>query len=147
MVNDYYRIMALDFGDVRIGIALSDLTKTIANAAENYNRQTIEKDIKHISSLANNNKVKIIVFGLPLNMDGTKGQRVEKTLKFANILADALPNITVEFLDERLTSIQAEKMLISADISRNKRKKVLDKISASIILQNYLDKQKGDNII
>ena len=78
--------MALDYGDVRIGVALSDVTRFLASGYENYTRVDIEKDCKHIAEIASNNNVKIIVIGLPLNMDGTSGVRVEKTKEFAEEL-------------------------------------------------------------
>lgn len=137
MENDLYRIMALDYGDVRIGIALSDLQRIIATGKENYTRVSLEKDIKHILSIANENNVREIVVGLPINMDGTKGERVEKTYKFVDELKK-FTDIKFTFLDERLTSVQAEKLLISSNVRREKRKQVIDKLSATIILQDYL---------
>ena len=138
MENTYYRVMALDYGDVRIGIALSDVTRFLASGLENYTRVSLEADCQHIADLVKNNNVKIIVLGLPLNMDGSKGDRVEKTYQFAEELSK-YTDAKIDYLDERLTSVSAEKILISADVSRKKRKEVLDKLSATIILQDYLD--------
>ena len=138
MENSYYRVMALDYGDVRIGIALSDITRFLASGFENYTRVNLETDCKHIAEIINNNNVKVVVLGLPLNMDGSAGVRVEKTKEFAEELKK-YTTATIDFLDERLTSVSAEKILISADVSRKKRKEVLDKLSATIILQDYLD--------
>ena len=138
MESTYYRVMALDYGDVRIGIALSDVTRFLASGYENYTRKNIDDDCKHIADIVSSNNVKIIVIGLPLNMDGSKGERVEKTYEFAEVLKK-FTDAEIEFLDERLTSVSAEKILISADVSRKKRKEVLDKLSATIILQDYLD--------
>ena len=138
MESTYYRVMALDYGEVRIGIALSDVTRFLASGYENYTRVDLEKDCKHIADIVNTNNVKVIVIGLPLNMDGSKGTRVEKTYEFAEELKK-YTSATIDFLDERLTSVSAEKILISADVSRKKRKDVLDKLSATIILQDYLD--------
>jgi len=137
MENDLYRIMALDYGDVRIGIALSDLQRIIATGKENYTRVSLDKDIKHILSIANENNVREIVVGLPINMDGTKGERVEKTYKFVDELKK-FTDLKISFLDERLTSVQAEKLLINSNVRREKRKQVIDKLSATIILQDYL---------
>ena len=133
--------MALDYGDVRIGIALSDVTRFLASGLENYNRVSLDADCKHIADIAEKNNVKIIVLGLPLNMNGSSGIRVEKTKEFAEELKK-YTSATIDFLDERLTSVSAEKILISADVSRKKRKDVLDKLSATIILQDYLDSPK-----
>lgn len=142
MDNLYFRVMALDYGDVRIGIALSDVTRFLASGLENYTRVDLESDCKHIADLVANNNVKIIVIGLPLNMDGSSGVRVDKTKEFADELSK-YTSAKIEFLDERLTSVSAEKILISADVSRKKRKQVLDKLSATIILQDYLDANYG----
>ncbi len=142
MENTYYRVMALDYGDVRIGIALSDVTRFLATGYENYTRVNVEADCEHIANIVKNNNVKIIVLGLPLNMDGSSGDRVDKTYEFASILSK-YTDAKIEYLDERLTSVSAEKILISADVSRKKRKAVLDKLSATIILQDYLDAHYG----
>jgi putative Holliday junction resolvase len=142
MENSYYRVMALDYGDVRIGIALSDVTRFLASGLENYTRINLQKDCEHIAEIIRNNNVKIVVLGLPLNMDGTAGVRVDKTKEFAEELKK-YTEVRIEFLDERLTSVSAEKILISADVSRKKRKEVLDKLSATIILQDYLDANYG----
>ena len=138
MDNSYYRVMALDYGDVRIGIALSDVTRFLASGYENYTRINLDADCKHIADIISNNNVKVVVLGLPINMDGSRGVRVEKTYEFAEKLKE-YTSAKIDFLDERLTSVSAEKILISADVSRKKRKDVLDKLSATIILQNYLD--------
>lgn len=137
MDNNYYRIMAIDYGDVRIGIAISDLTRTIANGLENYVRIDLEKDVEHIIALAKENNVKVVVFGLPYNMDGTESNQTLKTKDFAKIIEEK-SGLKVDFQDERLTSLMAERMLINADVSRAKRKTVLDKLSATIILEDYL---------
>ena len=141
MENTYYRVMALDYGDVRIGIALSDVTRFLASGYENYTRVSLDKDCEHIADIIKNNNVKVVVLGLPLNMDGSVGDRVEKTYQFADKLKE-YTDAKIDYLDERLTSISAEKILISADVSRKKRKQVLDKLSATIILQDYLDMRK-----
>lgn len=141
-MNDaYYRVMALDYGDVRIGIALSDPTRFLATGYENYTRKDLVTDCKHIADIISGNNVKVVVLGLPLNMDGSKGVRVEKTYEFAEELKK-YTSVDIDYLDERLTSVSAEKILISADVSRKKRKTVMDKLSATIILQDYLDTHK-----
>ena len=120
MENSYYRVMALDYGEVRIGIALSDVTRFLASGYENYTRTNLDADCKHIAKIVNDNNVKIIVLGLPLNMDGTSGERVDKTYQFAQELSK-YTDAKIDYLDERLTSVSAEKILISADVSRKKR--------------------------
>lgn len=138
MVSDYYKILALDYGDVRIGMALSDITRTIASGYENYTRKSLEEDISHIIDIAKTNNVKKILIGLPYNMDGTESNQTIKTKDFAKVLEEK-SGYEIIFFDERLTSKIAERMLIEADVSRNKRKNVLDKLSATIILQDYLN--------
>ncbi len=130
--------MALDYGEVRIGIAFSDIMNIIANGYETYTRQNLDKDLEYLSNLCKEKEVDTIVVGLPVNMDGTEGDRAVKTREFAEKLS-SVSGLPIKFLDERLTSVSAEKMLIEASVRREKRKQVIDKISATIILQNYLD--------
>lgn len=131
------RIMGLDYGDVRIGVALSDLSRTIANGLETYKCKNSEQDIVYITNLAKNNDVDLFVIGLPLNMDGSEGTRAEKTRQFGNKLAE-YSGIDVEYIDERLTSVEAEEILISAGVRREKRKELIDKVAATLILESYL---------
>ena len=133
------RKMALDYGEVRIGIAFSDLLNIIANGYESYTRRDLQTDLKYLSQLAKDHEVDEIVMGLPINMDGTEGERVQATRVFGDQLHEA-SGLKISYIDERLTSVSAERLLISADVRRENRKKVIDKISATIILQNYLDK-------
>lgn len=135
---EYFRTMSLDLGEVRIGIALSDIMNIIANGLETYNRQSIEKDVEHIANLVKEHNVKVIVLGLPINMDGTKGERVEKTYAFAEELKKVV-DCKIEYMDERLTTVTAERVLIDGNVRREKRKQVIDKLAATIILQSYLD--------
>ena len=132
------RKMGLDYGDVRIGIAMSDMLGIIANGYETYTCQSEQQDLDYIAKLIKDNQVDTVVLGLPKNMDGSSGERVEVTKAFGNKLAEKT-QIKVVYLDERLTSVSAERLLIEADVRRDKRKKVIDKIAATIILQNYLD--------
>lgn len=142
MTTEYYRIMGIDYGDVRIGIAMTDLSRTIASGYETYVRKNLQEDLRHLHQLIVDNKVKKVVFGLPLNMDGSKGVRVQATYDFVEQLQKEV-DIPVEYVDERLSSVEAERFLIENDVSRKKRKSVIDKMSAIIILQNYLD-EKGE---
>ena len=135
------RKMALDYGEVRIGIAFSDLLNIIANGYETYVRRDLETDLNYLKNLCQEKQVDTIIIGLPINMDGTEGERAVATREFAEKLKEKT-NLPIKFLDERLTSVSAEKLLIEADMRREKRKQVIDKISATIILQNYLDMLK-----
>ena len=132
------RKMALDYGDVRIGIAFSDALNIIANGYETYVRKNLETDIDYLCKLCKEKEVDTIIIGLPINMDGTEGERVDVTRDFGDLLSSKT-NLPVKYLDERLTSASAERLLIEADMRREKRRQVIDKVSATIILQNYLD--------
>lgn len=134
------RKMGLDLGDVHIGIAFSDPLGMFASGFLNYRRQSLEQDLQYLADLVKEKDVDTIVVGLPKNMDGTDGARVAFTYDFCDKLAKVTP-VKIVYQDERLSTVSAEKMLIAADVSREKRKKVIDKVAASIILQNYLDKK------
>ncbi len=134
------RKIALDVGDVRIGIATSDPMGIIASGYETFTRtKNEEADIKYLAELAKQKECDTIVIGLPLNMDGTEGIRVEKTRDLGEKLA-TYTDIPIKYQDERWSTVSAEKMLIFSGVRREKRKKVIDKVAATIILQSYLDK-------
>ncbi len=137
------RKIALDVGDVRIGVAVSDMLGITANPRETYVRKgkTFEQDIAYFVEYAKREDADAFVLGLPLNMDGTEGPRVEVTREFGDALKEA-SGLDVVYVDERLTTVSAERMLIEADVRREKRKTVIDKVAATIILQSYLEKQK-----
>lgn len=135
------RIMGLDYGDVRIGVALSDSTHLIATGLETYTRKTNNLDIAHLKRIIDENGVDFVVFGLPLNMDGSEGIRVVKTKSFAAKLV-AETGVMVDYYDERLSSVDAEEILVNAGVRRDKRKEVIDKLAATLILQGYLDKKR-----
>jgi len=131
--------MGLDVGEKTIGVAVSDPLGCIAQGVKTILRAGSEQeDIKNIDELVKQYDIELIVVGLPRNMNGTLGEQGNKILKFVGKLKDNF-NLHVEIWDERLSTAAAEKILLSADISRAKRKKVIDKLAAVIILQNYLD--------
>lgn len=136
------RKVALDVGDVRIGVAVSDMLGITANPRETYVRKgkTFEDDINYFVKYAKEEDADAFVIGLPMNMDGTEGPRAEVTREFGEALKDA-SGLQVIYVDERLTTVSAERMLIGADVRREKRKQVIDKVAATIILQSYLDGQ------
>lgn len=134
------RKLALDVGDVRIGLALSDITGIIASGYETYIRKGVPQDYEYIRDFIIKNSVDGVVLGLPVNMDGSEGSRVRITRQFGEELKEFIPNIPMTFLDERLTTVQAERMLIEGGVRREKRKKVIDKVAATLILQAYLDR-------
>lgn len=135
------RKIAVDLGDVRIGLASSDIMGIIASGSETYVRKGGEEDYIYIANFAKNLQADTIVIGLPKNMDGTEGERALLSREFGEKLKEYV-DCKIVFEDERLTSKSAERMLISADVRRDKRKKVIDKIAAAIILQSYLDKNR-----
>lgn len=132
------KYLAIDLGDARTGIAISE-SGIIANGLETYKRVGLQKDLQYIADLVKQYKIDVVVFGLPLNMDGTEGERVEKTRFFAEKL-QPLIDAKIDYEDERLTSVEAESFLIESGMRRDKRKQVIDKLAAVIILQAYLDR-------
>ena len=133
------RIMALDVGSKRIGVALSDPLKITAQGLQTFQRTTLEEDIKGLWKLIDEHEVSQLVVGLPKNMDGTIGFKAEEVQQF---IADLTAERKIEtiWIDERLTTVSAERVLLEADVSRAKRKKVIDKMAAVVILQSYLDR-------
>lgn len=138
---DYYKIMALDYGEVRIGVAMTDLMRLIASPFETYVRKDLNADISHICSLIRDNSVKTVVVGLPLNMDGTEGDRAQKTREFVDLLKTQT-NVDFVFQDERLSSVSAEEILLEGGMKRKDRKQNIDKVAAAIILESFLNSKK-----
>ncbi|QQK79587.1 Holliday junction resolvase RuvX [Salicibibacter cibi] len=132
------KILGLDVGDKRIGVAISDALGLTAQGLETIAVKGHESTIAKILKVVCEHDVEKIVVGLPKNMNGTLGPRAEKSQQFAASL-EKNATIPVQFWDERLTTKAAERTLISADVSRKKRKKVVDKLAAVLILQGYLD--------
>ncbi|MCL2389670.1 MAG: Holliday junction resolvase RuvX [Elusimicrobia bacterium] len=134
------RVLALDYGKKRIGLALSDLLQITASPFDVIERESFKKDALKILEIAKANEVGTVVIGLPINMDGTESEMSEFVKSFIAELQNIAGDIEIKTIDERLTTAQAERMLTEEfDISRSKRKGVRDKIAASIILQVYLD--------
>lgn len=132
------RIMGLDIGDKRIGVAVSDLLGMTAQGKENIVLEYGDDPVKRIQERMEAEGVTELILGLPRNMDGTLGERAEKTRVIGDALA-GIPGISVGYFDERLTSVAAEKLMIADNVSRKKRKRKVDMMAAVIILQNYLD--------
>ena len=134
------RKLALDIGTVRIGIATSDPMSIIASGYESYTRTgNLDKDLQHIANLAKEKGCDTIIAGLPINMDGTEGEKVREIREFCEELKK-FTDLKIVFQDERLSTVSAEKALIESGMRREKRKKVIDKVAATIILQTYLDR-------
>ena len=135
------RIVALDVGDRRIGIAVSDPLGLTAQPIETYTRIGYGPDTKHIVQIAKQYETDHILCGLPLNMDGTQGFQTQKVRDFAAKLEEA--GLVVDFYDERMTTMLAESALLEADMRRENRKKKVDMVAAVMILQSYLDANRA----
>ncbi|MBQ1889588.1 Holliday junction resolvase RuvX [Selenomonas caprae] len=133
------RYMSLDIGDRTIGIAVSDLLGLTAQGVETIRRRKEEDDLKRLGELMEQYETKSLVSGLPKNMDGTEGDRCSIVKEFMAKVKETYPDVEVVFWDERLSTVAATRSLIEADVSRKKRKKVIDKMAAVFILQGYLD--------
>ena len=137
------RALALDIGDKTIGVAVADLLGITAQGVETIRRTSNKDDLKRLGELVKNFEVTTFIIGLPKNMDGTEGARCELVRKFAAKISAAFPEVNQIFWDERLSTVAAQKNLIAADVSRKKRKKVIDKMAAVYILQGWLDSKSN----
>ena len=137
------RVLCLDVGERWVGVAVSDETKSLARGLGRINRG--DKEVEKIKKLIAEYEVESIIYGLPLRMDGSISSQTEKTMAFISKLQKEISIPFIPF-DERLSSQQAETIMLQADLSRRKRKKYIDKLSAQIILQNYLDSLKEDTL-
>lgn len=132
------RLVAFDVGDKRIGIAVSDALGITAQPVETYHRAGgADKDAAYLISVAKKYVPCKLIFGLPRNMDGSYGEQAEKVRRFAAKVT-ALWDGEYDFYDERLTTMAARRILLDADISRMKQKKVIDKLAATVILEGYM---------
>jgi putative Holliday junction resolvase len=136
-MEDGKRVLAIDYGTKRIGVALSDELGWTAQPLETLNRRTLDWDIAHIASLVGTYEVRQVLLGFPLQLDGREGPAIQAMREFQARLEQGVP-VPVILWDERLTTKSAEDFLIAADVSRKKRKGVVDRIAASILLQSYL---------
>ncbi|HPK86413.1 MAG TPA: Holliday junction resolvase RuvX [Atribacterota bacterium] len=133
------KILGIDLGEKRIGLALSDSLGITAQGLETIQIKEEQEIYPGIMKIIEEKNVDKLVFGLPKNMNGTFGPQAQKVEKIAKQL-EKLSNLPIDFEDERLTTARAEQVLLEADTSRAKRKKVIDRLSAVIILQSYLDR-------
>lgn len=131
------RLMCLDVGDVRIGIAMSDPLQMIASPHSVYKRVGWGPDTRHVKALFDEYDCEKIICGLPLNMDGSEGFQAEKVKQLAQCFVKA--GMPVEFQDERLTTVSAEDILLEGNMSREDRKKNVDKVAAAFILESYMN--------
>lgn len=133
--------LGLDVGSKRIGVAGCDRIGLIATGLTTIERQSFERDVQHLSQLVADRQAEVLVVGLPYSMNGTLGFQARQVQKFAQRVGKAL-QLPVEYVDERLTSFQAEEMLKEAKKSPSRHKSSIDRIAASIILQQWLDERR-----
>jgi putative holliday junction resolvase len=140
------RILGLDVGETTIGLALSDVRRAIATPLSTIERSKFSKDIEKLKTIISTHKISALVIGYPINMDGSKGPRTQSTRSFvANISKHfELPML---LWDERLSTMVVERMMIEADMSRQRRAELVDKLAAGYMLQGYLDNAKNTDIL
>ncbi len=132
------RHLGLDLGDARIGIATCGESEMFASPQETYRCRGESADLQYIAEYCRMTGAKRVVIGLPVNMDGTNGPRAQKAMAFGDALAKLI-DAEIVYQDERLTTVTGERMLIEAGVKRGKRKQVIDKIAAAIILESFLE--------
>ena len=137
------RILGVDFGDTRTGLAVSDTSRFLASGIGYVSPGGIQKTADKVALVAREQKVSAIVVGLPKNMDGSEGFRAERCREFASLLREQLEEIPVAMIDERMTTMSASRYLNETNTRGQKRKGVIDTLSAQIILQNALDRLKN----
>ena len=138
------RTMGLDIGSHTIGVAVSDELGITAQGLKTLRRKTKEEDLKEIVTLVHQYGINKIVVGLPKNMNGTLGKQAEIVLQWIKTLNEKI-QVPIVTWDERLSTVGASKVLLEADVSRKKRKKVIDKLAAVLILQGFLDQSRSIN--
>lgn len=132
------KILGLDVGDSKIGVAVSDTMGWTAQGVTTFRRKTIKNDLRYLRKLISENDVKEVVVGLPVKMNGELDAQTRKTLRFANLLRKTF-HIPVKTWDERCSTIQANKTLDQGNVGKKKKAALIDKVAAIIILQGYLD--------
>lgn len=130
------RVIALDVGDVRIGVAVSDPTGTIAQPLEVYRRVGYGPDSRYVLALCERYGTQNVLLGLPLNMDGSAGAQAQKAMDFGAVLEKA--GLRIFYQDERMTTVTAESVLIGGNVRREDRKRYVDKLAAAVILEQWL---------
>lgn len=139
------RLLGLDYGTKRVGIAISTFEQNIASPLENYTRQSEEQDELFFTRIIREYQCKGLVVGLPVHMSGDEGQKSKEARQFGNWIHQ-FAQIPIRFWDERFSSATAEEFLVDVNISRNKRKAYLDKLAAQIILQSFLESSDRNQI-
>jgi putative Holliday junction resolvase len=137
------RLLGVDFGDVRTGLAVSDVTRFLASGLETIRPGSMTKTAEAVAEAARAHGVVGVVVGLPVNMNGSQGERAEHARMFAAMLNERIPELPILMLDERMTTMAASRFLNETNTRGQKRKQVIDTLSAQIILQNALDRLKN----
>ena len=132
------RILGLDLGDRTIGVAVSDPLGFTAQGITTIRRKSLQYDIEELKKICKEYNIENVLLGYPKNMNGTEGPRCEIVREFAEVIKEQL-DLPIQFWDERLSTVAAHRAMLEADLSRAKRKKIVDKIAAVYILQGYLD--------
>lgn len=138
------KYLGLDLGTRTLGVSISDVTKTVASTYKTirFSDEDYDKAITELATIIEKESIEKMILGFPKNMNGTIGPKGELTLNFKERLEETF-HIPVEMQDERLSTVEATKYMVKADVSRKKRKTKIDSLAANIILQTYLDKKKG----
>ena len=136
------RVLGIDFGEARTGLAVSDASRLLASGIGNIKGGGLEKSVEAIAEVVANEKISAIVLGLPVNMNGTEGPRAARIRQLGAMLEERMPHIPLALMDERMTTMAASRFLNETNTRGSKRRGVIDTLSAEIILQNALDKLK-----
>lgn len=136
------RVLGLDLGETTIGMALSDAGRSIASPLSTIERSKFSKDVEKLSVVIATHKIIALVIGYPINMDGSKGARAQSTITFVSNISKKI-SLPMLLWDERFSTMAVEKMMIGADMSRQRRAELVDKLAASYMLQGYLDNARN----
>jgi putative holliday junction resolvase len=139
-MSNYSRLLALDIGDKRIGVAVSDPTRTLAKPVETIHRKNTRLDLARVANLVEQHEAAAIIVGLPKNMDGTEGEQASKVRAFAEKLSGEM-GLTVHFEDERLSTFTAIERLVERGIKTGENRDLVDMEAAAVILESFLDRK------
>ena len=136
------RMLGIDFGEARTGLAVSDASRLLASGIGNIKGGGLERSVEEIAAIVARERISAIVLGLPVNMNGTEGPRAARIRQFGALLEARMPDVPLAYMDERMTTMAASRFLNETNTRGGKRKGVIDTLSAEIILQNALDRLK-----
>ncbi|MBQ7934860.1 MAG: Holliday junction resolvase RuvX [Clostridia bacterium] len=136
------RILGIDYGEARTGLAVCDESEMIATVIGTVAERDKQRLAEKITALCQEERVEKLVLGLPKNMDGSEGFRAEHTRKFAALLQERMPELPLDFYDERMTTMAASRFMMEANTKGKKKKASIDALSAQIILQDYIDRNR-----